>query len=134
MSGEGLMILGGQLADFPLVDVIQVIAVSEKTGVLMVTAPRGEGGVGFVRGRVASAFSWDSLPFDARAAALRPEQRAGVVRARILAALAQLLPLRDGSFEFRLSPTSPEALGARDVSIERLERGVDVDELLLALG
>jgi uncharacterized protein DUF4388 len=127
------MILRGQLEDFPLVDVIQVIAVSEKTGALMVAAPGGEGGVGFHRGRIASAFSWGSLPVDVRAAALRPDQRAGIVRARIVAALAQLLPLRDGSFEFTLCPTSPEALGARDVSIERIEGGVDVNELLFAL-
>lgn len=133
MTGRGPTILRGQLEDFPLADVIQIVAVAEKTGALMVAAPRGEGGVGFHRGRVVCAFSWDSLPVDPRSASLPVDKRADLVRARIVAALAQLLPLRDGSFEFTLSTTSPEALGARDVSIERLEGGVDANALLLAL-
>jgi hypothetical protein len=134
MGATGPAILRGQLGDFPFADVVQIIAVSEKTGVLMVAAPRGHGGVGFHRGRIVCAFSWDSLPVDGRAATLRPDQRERLVRARIEAALAQLVPLRDGTFAFTLSAKPPETLGARDVSVERIEAGVDVNELLLAVG
>ena len=127
------MSLRGEFEDMPLLDLMQIVAACGKTGVLMVYAPSGQGAIGFDRGRVVCAFSWDSLPPDARARILTVAQRAAFVRGRILFALSQLLALREGVFEFALSSSAPAFLGSRDISGERLDEGLAIDQLLLAL-
>jgi CheY-like chemotaxis protein len=48
-------------------------------------------------------------------------------------ALAQLIRLRDGPFEFVLDDDAPQAVGGREIARETLERGLNVQELLLEL-
>ncbi len=127
------MSLRGELEDMPLLDVVQIVAACEKTGSLMVSTPRGEGAIGFDRGRVVCAFSWGSLPPDARVRTLTAAGKAAYLRGRILFALSELLPSREGVFEFVLSPSAPALIGSREVSGERLDGGLSLDQLLLVL-
>ena len=127
------MSLRGEFEDMPLLDVVQIVAACGKTGSIVVTTRLGQGAIGFDRGRVVCAFSWGSLPPDPRAKILTAEGRAAYLRGRILFALSELLPSREGVFEFVLSPCAPTLIGNRDVSGERLDGGLPLDHLLLAL-
>jgi Domain of unknown function (DUF4388) len=127
------MSLRGEFEDMPLLDVVQIVAACGKTGTLVVNAPCGLGAIGFDRGRVVWAFSWRTLPVDVRARALSTEGRTAFVQMRILFALSDLLPLREGMFEFVLSLSAPALIGGRDVTGEWLDEGLAIDRLLFAL-
>ena len=127
------MSLTGNLEDLPLLDILQIVSFSRKTGALSIQTVDGIGGIVFSDGMVVSAFAWDMPPVDARVQALTPEKRAVAIRARIAVALEHLVRLREGQFNFMLAEETPTVVSGRDVGAEALVNGINPQELLLEL-
>ncbi len=127
------MSLNGNLEDLPLLDILQIIAFSQKTGFLTVQTPLGEAALVFREGLIVSSFTWDSQPLDARSAALPEGERDVLIREGIEIALERLSRLREGAFCFELTREPPGVVGAHDLSGETLTRGLNPQELLLEL-
>jgi CheY-like chemotaxis protein len=125
--------LTGNLEDLPLLDIIQIVSFSKKTGHLSIVTKDGEGGILFEEGLVVAAFAPEGPPLDERFPGLSAVQRAVVIRTRIEMALELLVRLREGQFSFALADETPETVGTRDVSAERLVTGINAQELLLDL-
>jgi CheY-like chemotaxis protein len=125
--------LNGNLEDIPLLDILQIIAFSQKTGYLTVQASGGEAALVFRDGLVVSATTPDSLPEDPRVAQLSEEKRAALIRQRVEVALEQLIRLREGAFSFHLTAEPPAAVGSHDISSLTLSEGIKPEELLLEL-
>jgi CheY-like chemotaxis protein len=125
--------LNGNLEDLPLLDILQIVSFSKKTGYLAIHTVQGEGAIVFRDGLVVSSFTWDELPLDPRFPTLTPSQQDALVRTRIEIALEQLIRLRDGKFSFSLTDDSPTRIGTRDLSGETLRTGINPQELLLEL-
>lgn len=127
------MSLNGNLEDLPLLDILQIIAFSQKTGFLTVQTLLGEAALVFREGLIVSSFTWDSQPLDARSAALPEGERAVLIREGIEIALERLSRLRDGAFCFELTKEPPRVIGPHDLSRETLTGGLNPQELLLEL-
>src|SRR5437762_1330928 len=127
------MSLTGNLEDLPLLDILQIVSFSKKTGYLSIRTAAGEGAIVFRDGFVTSSFTWDTAPLDPRARRLPPDQRARMLRNRIEVSLEQLIRLREGQFNFSLSDEAPTRVGVRDIVDETLADGINPQELLLNL-
>jgi CheY-like chemotaxis protein len=127
------MSLTGNLEDLPLLDILQIVSFSKKTGYLSIRTGAGEGAIVFRDGFVTSSFTWDTATLDPRARTLAPDKRARMLRHRIEVALQQLIRLREGQFNFSLSDEAPTRVGARDIADETLVDGINPQELLLDL-
>jgi CheY-like chemotaxis protein len=125
--------LQGNLEDLPLLDIIQIVSFSKKTGYLSIEMEGGDGAIVFREGLVVSAFTADSPPADRRLGSLPPEAREKAVRGRIGFALEHLARLREGGFGFELTDDVPGAVGGRDIRLETLARGINPQEMLLDL-
>jgi CheY-like chemotaxis protein len=125
--------LTGNLEDLPLLDIIQIVSFSKKTGHLSIQTSEGDGGIVFEEGLVVAAFAAQGAPLDPRMGELSAVQRATVIRTRIEMALEQLVRLREGQFSFALAEKAPRIVGARDVGPETLVSGINAQELLLDL-
>jgi len=127
------MSLNGNLEDLPLLDILQIVSFSKKTGYLSIRVGQDEGAIVFRDGFVVACFTWSTGLVDARLRELAPEQRVVVLRQRIERALEQLIRLREGQFSFSLTDETPRTIGARDITEETLPRGINPQELLLDL-
>ena len=127
------MTLQGNLEDLPLLDIIQIVSFSKKTGYLSIEIEGGDGAIVFREGLVVSAFTADSPPADRRLGSLPPGAREKAVRGRIGFALEHLARLREGGFGFELTDDVPGAVGGRDIRLETLARGINPQEMLLDL-
>jgi CheY-like chemotaxis protein len=125
--------LQGNLEDLPLLDIVQIVSFSKKTGYLSIAMEGGDGAIVFHQGLVVSAFTASSPPADARLASLPAEAREKVARGRIGFALEQLARLREGGFGFELTDEVPASVGGRDIRLETLRRGINPQEMLLDL-
>jgi len=125
--------LTGNLEDLPLLDIIQIVSFSKKTGYLSIRMEGGEGGIVFSEGLVVSAFTAGSPPVDPRLADLPAEKRKQLIRSRIVFALEQLARLREGGFSFELTEEPPRVLGSRDLALETMTGGINPQDLLLDL-
>ncbi len=125
--------LQGNLEDLPLLDIIQIVSFSKKTGYLSIEMEGGDGAIVFCEGLVVSAFTANSPPADPRLATLAADARERAVRSRIGFALEQLARLREGAFGFELTEDIPGVVGSRDIRLETLARGINPQELLLEL-
>ena len=123
--------LQGNLEDLPLLDIVQIVSFSRKTGYLAIETADGDGAIVFREGLVVAAFTAGSPPADPRLGALPRDARERAVRARIAFALEQLARLREGAFGFELSEAVPPNVGERDIRLETLEAGINPQELLL---
>ncbi|HEY7925778.1 MAG TPA: DUF4388 domain-containing protein, partial [Vicinamibacteria bacterium] len=127
------MALQGNLEDLPLLDIIQIVSFSKKTGYLHVRMEGGDGAIVFREGLVVSAFTANSPAADPRLATLAPASRDTAVRRRLGFALDALARLREGAFGFELTDAVPETVGKRDIRLETLVGGINPQEMLLAL-
>jgi CheY-like chemotaxis protein len=125
--------LNGRLEDLPLLDIVQVVAFSQKTGYLSLETPRGEAAIVFERGLVVSCFTPETPAIEARVAQLPAGERAALIRKRIETALEELVRLREGQFLFSLTPEVPASVNHREIRAETLEHGIKAEELLLEL-
>ena len=127
------MSLKGNLEDLPLLDIIQIVSFSKKTGYLSIEMEGGEAGIVFAEGLVVCAFTPASPSIDPRLPDLPAEKQEQILRSRIVFALEQLARLREGGFAFELSKEVPRALGTRDITLETLVGGINPQNLLLDL-
>jgi CheY-like chemotaxis protein len=127
------MTLTGNLEDLPLLDILQVVSFSKKTGWLTIGTAAGEGAIVFKGGLVVSSFTWDSPPMERGTRNLPPAQRAALIRKRIEFALEQLIRLREGQFGFSLAEEIPAFVDTHDITDETLLVGINPQELLLNL-
>jgi CheY-like chemotaxis protein len=125
--------LNGNLEDLPLLDILQIVSFSKKTGYLSIRTDGGEGAIVFQDGYVVAAFSAETPPFDPRYRQLPPEARTPLLRESIERGLEQLIRLREGQFSFSLTDGPPRKVGPRDISEETLPQGINAQELLLDL-
>jgi CheY-like chemotaxis protein len=125
--------LTGNLEDLPLLDIIQIVSFSKKTGYLTIHRDHGDAAIVFHEGRVVASFTPESPPPDPRAAMLPSDKRERLIRNRIEIALEQLIRLHDGQFSFSLTDDPPRRLGSRDLQHETLPGGINAQELLLDL-
>src|SRR5688500_5903804 len=127
------MSLTGNLEDLPLLDILQIVSFSKKTGFLSIETEAGRGAIVFDGGFVVAAFTWETPPLDPRARTLEPEKRDAILRARIEMALEHLIRLREGLFDFSLTDHVPVDVAERDIELEILSQGINAQELLLDL-
>ena len=127
------MSLNGNLEDLPLLDILQIVSFSKKTGHLSIRADAGTGAIVFRDGFVVASFAWDAAPLDPRFANVGEADRTSVIRTRIEIALETLIRLREGQFSFSLSEEPPASVGGRDITLETLSQGINPQELLLDL-
>ncbi len=127
------MSLNGNLEDLPLLDILQIVSFSRKTGYLTIRTPAGEGAIVFRDGFVVSSFAWDSPSLDPASRSLPVAEHQKLVKKRIGQALEQLIRLREGQFSFSLAEAPPAVVGRRDISHEILIDGINAQELLLDL-
>ena len=128
------MSLNGNLEDLPLLDILQIVSFSKKTGYLSIrAADAGTGAIVFRDGFVVASFAWDAAPLDPRFANVGEADRTSVIRTRIEIALETLIRLREGQFSFSLSEEPPASVGGRDITLETLRQGINPQELLLDL-
>ncbi|HYN01186.1 MAG TPA: DUF4388 domain-containing protein, partial [Vicinamibacteria bacterium] len=127
------MALQGNLEDLPLLDIVQIVSFSKKTGYLSIEMDGGDGAIVFLDGLVVAAFTATSPPADPRLGSLPKDARAKAVRSRIGFALEQFARLREGSFGFELTDEVPAVVGRRDIRLETLTHGINPQEMLLDL-
>jgi CheY-like chemotaxis protein len=125
--------LTGSLEDLPLLDILQIVSFSKKTGYLGIDTKDGDGAIVFDEGFVVASFAWNVPSLPPGFAALERQERDTQIRRRIEAALEQLIRLREGQFQFSLSERPPRTIGTRDIALETLEHGINPQELLLDL-
>jgi CheY-like chemotaxis protein len=128
------MALNGRLEDMNLLEILQIVAFSKRTGTLHVESPAAMGAVLFRRGRVLCAFSSSNrhlLPSIARSPA--GSSRTALLEDFIRTALRELMALRAGSFQFRLSQELPEEWENLDRSFFQGIEGLDPQGLMLEL-
>jgi len=127
------MSLTGNLEDLPLLDILQIVSFSKKTGYLAIGPEATFGAIVFDAGFVVCAFNPRTPPLDPRAAALPPAKRDMLLKGRIEMALQELIRLRDGEFNFSLTDRTPTFVAGRDVAGELLSEGINAQALLLDL-
>lgn len=125
--------LKGQLEDLPLLDMLQIIAFSKKSGYLRVAGPAGRGAIIVFEGRILFAFSWSTL-HRLRELAEDPDKISiQANRKNIEAAIRELAGLREGSFKFELTSEISDDLGGVRIKPFMIPGGIDPQELLLDL-
>ena len=126
------MSLSGRIEDLPLLDIVQIVAFTQRTGYIRVETEVGVGAIVFRNGRVVACFAPGSSERVPRAA-LTPAEWEKRLTAGIAADLAALSRLREGNFGFVLSNEVPRQIEGYSLERETLAVGVDAQELLLDL-
>ncbi len=125
--------LKGRLEDLPLLDMLQIIAFSRKSGFLRIAATKGRGAVVLREGRVLFSYSWSTLA--ALEELVRHPEKVTIplIREQIEVSLRELGSLREGHFQFELADPTSEEFGGVRIQPFLLPDGLDAQELLLDL-
>jgi hypothetical protein len=125
--------LKGRLEDLPLLDMLQIIAFSRKSGYLRIAATKGRGAVVLREGRVLFSYSWSTLA-GLEELVRHPERvTVALIREQIEVSLRELGSLREGHFQFELADPTSEEFGGVRIQPFLLPDGLDAQELLLDL-
>ena len=125
--------LKGRLEDLPLLDMLQIIAFSRKSGFLRIAATKGRGAVVLREGRVLFSYSWSTLA-SLEELVRHPEKvTVALIREQIEVSLRELGSLREGHFQFELRDPDSEEFGGVRIQPFLLPDGLDAQELLLDL-
>ncbi len=126
--------LTGHLEDLPLLDMLQIVAFSRKTGYLKVEGPPGKGGVVFKEGLVVCAYSWSTLKF-LRKIGDDPQgaHTIAVLQKQIEISLQELAGLHEGKFHFQVTDAIPAELDGLVIAPFILHQGINPEALLLDL-
>jgi CheY-like chemotaxis protein len=128
------MPLKGGLNELALLDILQVVAFSKKTGHLLVRSPLGMAGVVFKDGLVLCAYSPTTIDFLREIKGpVESEENQAFILEQIQIALRELIALKVGTFEFKLANELPTHLDGVDLSSIYLTEGVNPQGLLLNL-
>jgi CheY-like chemotaxis protein len=122
--------LNGSLEEFSIQDVLQILALGQKTGQLSLDTPAGAGAIVLRAGRVVASFD-DGRSSPETSPSLSSGPRDAVLRRRIVASLARLARRRQGEFHFQVCADPPQRIQGRDMAGETLPAGIDIVELLL---
>ena len=126
------MAFNGQLEDLPLVDIVQVVALSRRSGRLRVANGAGqEAVIGFRNGQIVSSRTWETSSLASQTLPPTLEEREKLVRGRVREALRLLLRLEAGRFEYQ--PEDEPAPGVSRPGFEELREGLDAQGTLLEL-
>lgn len=137
------MALNGRLEDMNLMEILQIVAFSNKTGTLRVESSLARGAVLFREGRVLCALS--TGPADSeRSSGTGPllatlmaepldSSRAALLDDVNRSSLRELVALREGTFEFQLLAELPPGWEGLDVSWLIGTEGLNPQELMLEL-
>jgi CheY-like chemotaxis protein len=128
------MALNGRLEDMNLLEILQIVAFSKKTGTLEVRGGRVSGSVLFRNGNLLCAFS-TSTTAAVKALAVKPTDAEvqSLLESQIRMSLQELAAMREGRFEFRLLPSLPARWGDLDARNLLQGDGLDPQEILLEL-
>ena len=86
--------LNGSLEEFSLQDILQILALGQKSGQLSLDTPAGVGTIVFRDGRVVAAFDDGAPPLETSLASWPGSRRPEVLRRRIVASLAPRTSIR----------------------------------------
>ncbi len=128
------MALKGNLKDLALLEILQVVAFSKKTGVLQLEGSFGRGGVVFKDGLVYCAYSPTTIDLlRSHRVTKNAEEDQAILVEQTQIALRELVGLREGVFRFGLTPEPPKEINGLDVASIALKEGVNTQGLLLNL-
>src|SRR3990172_9186257 len=117
-TGDQKKGLKGRLEELALLDILQIIAFSRKTGYLFVEGSLGRGALVFKDGLVLCAYSWSTLSYLRQIAdGHYSGELDTIIRRHVEVTLRELTTLREGAFFFRLSDTIATQLGGLDISV-----------------
>lgn len=123
--------LNGSLEEFSIQDILQILALGQKTGHLSLATPAGAGAIVFRAGRIVASCDDDSPSLEKSLASWPEGPRDAVIRRRIVASLDRLARTRQGGFHFQASADPPQRVLGRDIARETLHSGIEIIELLL---
>jgi CheY-like chemotaxis protein len=124
--------LKGRLEDLALLDILQIIAFSKKTGYLTIEGPLGRGAMVFKEGLIFCAYSWSTLSYLRQIAEGHYSgELATIIRQQVEVTLRELTTLQEGAFFFQLTDAIAPKLGGVDISPFLDYPGVDPQHLLL---
>lgn len=124
----------GRLEARPLLDVIQIVAYSQQTGVLTVKGLSTRGLVIFEQGNIVCAYAPSALPLLVKAAkALDERDRLTYRRIQVLTALRELFDLVEGDYRFVRRQEAVAELEGLDIKSFYAAGALDTGDLLLAL-
>jgi Domain of unknown function (DUF4388)/PilZ domain len=128
------MAFQGRLETTPLLELLQILAYSGKSGLLTVKGGETRGLVIFQEGNVVCAYSPTALPLLVKAAKeADPAERLSLRRIQVLASLRELFDLPEGDYRFvRGSKPVPELQGL-DIKVFYADGALDTGDLLVAL-
>ena len=128
------MVLSGQIEAMPLLDVLQVIAYAQRSGILYVEGQATKGTVLFNNGTFICGYTDSTLSLLVKAA--KEEEAQGQLalrRIQALVSLAELFDLSNGVFQFvTVSEPVPELAGLK-MGPFYSAGGLDTGDLLLVL-
>jgi Domain of unknown function (DUF4388)/PilZ domain len=124
----------GRLENRPLLDVIQIVAYSQQSGILSVKGSASKGLVIFEGGNIVCAYSPGALPLLVKAAKEADgKNRLTVRRIQILSALRELFDLTEGDYRFVKRNEPVTELEGLDIKSFYASGALDTGDLLLVL-
>lgn len=124
----------GRLENRPILDVIQIIAYSQQSGILSVKGPGKKGLLVFQTGNVVCAYSPSALPLLVKAAKESDDLvRLTYRRIQVLAALRELFELGEGDYRFVKRSEPVGELEGLDIRSFYAAGALDTGDLLLVL-
>ena len=125
--------LTGSLEEFSIQDILQILALGQKTGHLSLDTPAGAGAIVFRTGRIVASFDDGSPSLETSLASWPDCPRDAVIRRRIVASVDRHARTRQGEFHFQVFADPPQRIQGRDIARETLQSGMDIVELLLEM-
>ena len=124
----------GRLELSPLLDIVQIVAYSQQSGLLSVKGPTSKGLVIFQNGNVVCAYSPGALPLLVKAAKeTDADSRLTFRRIQVLTALKELFEIPEGEYRFVKREEPVDELQGLDIKSFYEAGALDTGDLLLVL-
>jgi hypothetical protein len=129
-----LMPYTGRLETTPLLDIIQIVAYSQQTGLLSIKSAAIKGQLIFRDGNIVCAYSPSTLPLLVKAAKEQDDSgRLSLRRIQVLSALRELFDLAEGDYRFVKRDEPVSELEGLDIRVFYDGGALDTGDLLLVL-
>lgn len=124
----------GRLETTPLLDIVQIIAYSQQSGLLSVKGSDIKGLLIFQNGNIICAYSPSALPLLVKAAKEQDgDERLALRRIQVLAALRELFDVGEGDYRFVKKAEPITELEGLDMKLFYASGPLDTGDLLLVL-
>ena len=124
----------GRLENTPLLDIVQIIAYSQQSGLLSVKGSDTKGLLIFQNGNIICAYSPSALALLVKAAKEQePDERLVLRRIQVLAALQELFDVGEGDYRFVKKAEPITELEGLDMKLFYASGPLDTGDLLLVL-